>query len=78
MRHRPGRSPAARRRAGRRGAARFRPWAGRKDALQDLIATEDPARPYSDAELAQLLDKQGMPLARRTVAKYRKSLDILA
>jgi RNA polymerase sigma-54 factor len=49
-----------------------------KDALQDLVATEDPTKPYADAELARLLDKQGIPLARRTVAKYRESLGILA
>jgi RNA polymerase sigma-54 factor len=42
-----------------------------RDALATLIAGEDPTRPYSDDEIADLLTAQGFPLARRTVAKYR-------
>ncbi|WIG57342.1 MAG: RNA polymerase sigma-54 factor RpoN [Ktedonobacterales bacterium] len=48
-----------------------------KDILRELIASEDPAKPYSDEELAVLLTEQGMPLARRTVAKYREAIAIL-
>lgn len=48
-----------------------------KDLLSELIASEDRAKPYSDEELASLLSERGLPLARRTVAKYRESLGIL-
>ena len=39
--------------------------------LKELIATEDPARPLSDAKLATLLSEQGLRVARRTITKYR-------
>lgn len=42
-----------------------------REALVSLVASEDPARPYSDDEIADHLTAQGFPLARRTVAKYR-------
>ncbi len=42
-----------------------------RDALANLIESENPANPYSDDEIADILTKQGFPLARRTVAKYR-------
>lgn len=42
-----------------------------REALANLVASENPAAPYSDEELADLLTAQGFPLARRTVAKYR-------
>jgi RNA polymerase sigma-54 factor len=48
-----------------------------KEALLEVIATEDGAKPYSDEELARRLGEQGVPLARRTVAKYREALGIL-
>ncbi|MDX1932758.1 MAG: RNA polymerase factor sigma-54 [Capsulimonadales bacterium] len=48
-----------------------------RDALTQLIASEDPSAPYSDDELADLLSEQGFPLARRTVAKYRSLEKIL-
>ncbi len=48
-----------------------------KDMLRELIAGENAAKPYSDEELAALLSKQGLTLARRTVAKYREALGIL-
>jgi RNA polymerase sigma-54 factor len=48
-----------------------------KDMLRELIAEENPAKPYSDEELAALLQGRGLPLARRTVAKYREALSIL-
>lgn len=41
-----------------------------------LIAAEDPARPLSDADLADRLGAAGRSLARRTVAKYRRMLRI--
>lgn len=48
-----------------------------KDLLLELIGTENRAKPYSDEDLAALLNERGLPLARRTVAKYREALDIL-
>ena len=48
-----------------------------KDLLRELIAGENPTKPYSDEDLAALLKMRGLPLARRTVAKYREALSIL-
>ncbi|OAQ19900.1 RNA polymerase factor sigma-54 [Thermosulfurimonas dismutans] len=46
-----------------------------KEYLKDLIASEDPRRPYTDQELAKLLEtKYKVKIARRTVAKYREAL----
>ena len=39
--------------------------------LKELITTEDPSRPLSDAKLAMLLSEQGLRVARRTITKYR-------
>lgn len=39
--------------------------------LRELVAAEDPARPLSDAQLSARLQAAGLPVARRTVAKYR-------
>jgi RNA polymerase sigma-54 factor len=44
--------------------------------IKRLIAAEDPAKPLSDATLADLLLKEGIQVARRTVAKYREGLNI--
>ena len=44
--------------------------------LKKMIAAEPPNRPLSDSQLAQLLQEQGIQVARRTVAKYRESLNI--
>jgi RNA polymerase sigma-54 factor len=48
-----------------------------KDAISDLISREDPKKPYSDQEIVKILAERGIPLARRTVAKYRGDLNIL-
>ncbi|MDZ4742633.1 MAG: RNA polymerase factor sigma-54 [Verrucomicrobiota bacterium] len=48
-----------------------------KDALAELIKTEDPKSPFSDMDIVDLLNKKGIPIARRTVAKYRQELNIL-
>jgi RNA polymerase sigma-54 factor len=44
--------------------------------IKKLIAAEKPNKPLSDNKLAQILDDQGIKVARRTVAKYRESMDI--
>jgi RNA polymerase sigma-54 factor len=54
----------------------FRPALAPQDALRQLIATEK--QPLTDTELAQLLQAQGFPVARRTVAKYRHALGLPA
>ena len=47
-----------------------------KQRLADAIAAENKQSPLSDDELTKLLSSQGMPIARRTVAKYREQLGI--
>jgi RNA polymerase sigma-54 factor len=44
--------------------------------IRKLVAAEDPARPLSDSAIADLLGKEGIQVARRTVAKYREALGI--
>jgi RNA polymerase sigma-54 factor len=47
-----------------------------KDKIRKMIEAEDPYRPLSDSRIAELLGTDGLPLARRTVAKYREELRI--
>jgi len=51
--------------------------AGVREAIQQLVAQENPSKPLSDDALAKQLDQQGIKVARRTVAKYREQLNIL-
>ena len=44
--------------------------------IKKLIAEENPRKPLSDNTIANLLKEQGIDVARRTVAKYRESLNI--
>ncbi len=48
-----------------------------KGALAEMVKSEDTASPLSDKEIVELLEKRGIPIARRTVAKYRNELNIL-
>jgi RNA polymerase sigma-54 factor len=48
-----------------------------KDAISDLIARESTLKPLSDQEIVKILSERGIPLARRTVAKYRAELGLL-
>jgi len=41
-----------------------------------LVEQENPQKPYSDNQITDLLAKQGIIVARRTIAKYRESLNI--
>jgi RNA polymerase sigma-54 factor len=50
---------------------------GVKDVIRNLIGEEDPRQPYSDREIVDRLQGQGIILARRTVAKYREEMKIL-
>lgn len=47
-----------------------------RDLLKALIAREDKGKPLSDDVLAKLIQGQGIPCARRTVAKYRSELQL--
>jgi RNA polymerase sigma-54 factor len=44
--------------------------------IKQLVAAEDGKRPLSDARIAAVLGEQGIVVARRTIAKYRESLQI--
>ncbi|MBV1787300.1 RNA polymerase factor sigma-54 [Marinobacterium sp. D7] len=44
--------------------------------IKKLVSAENPAKPLSDNKIAQLLDEQGINVARRTIAKYREALAI--
>ena len=44
--------------------------------IRKLIGGENPAKPLSDSKIAKLLGEEGISVARRTVAKYRESMNI--
>jgi RNA polymerase sigma-54 factor len=48
-----------------------------KEAVLDLIKHENGSAPLSDQEIVEILSERGIPIARRTVAKYRTELNIL-
>lgn len=47
-----------------------------KERLRNIIEDEDKKRPISDELLSKMLQKEGFPVARRTVAKYREQMKI--
>ncbi len=47
-----------------------------KLALKEAIDAEDKKKPYSDDALTRILSQKGIPVARRTIAKYREQLGI--
>jgi len=48
-----------------------------KDQIRRIIEAESPRSPLSDQKIADMLKKDGLNIARRTVAKYREQLNIL-
>lgn len=48
-----------------------------KKRIAEIIAKENPKKPLSDSQIAAILNKEGINIARRTIAKYRKQLKIL-
>jgi RNA polymerase sigma-54 factor len=44
--------------------------------IKKLVAAENPRKPLSDNKITQLLEDQGIKVARRTIAKYRDTLNI--
>lgn len=50
-----------------------------KNKIKEIIQNEDPCKPYSDQDLADMLKQsQGINIARRTVTKYRELQGILS
>src|SRR6187455_168577 len=47
-----------------------------KQRIRKIIEGEDPRRPLSDSKIMNILQKEGLTLARRTIAKYREELKI--
>jgi RNA polymerase sigma-54 factor len=48
-----------------------------KESILDLVKHESGSAPLSDQEIVEILNERGIPIARRTVAKYRSELNIL-
>ena len=48
-----------------------------KEAIMDLVKSESGNSPLSDKEIVEILSERGIPIARRTVAKYRTEQNIL-
>jgi RNA polymerase sigma-54 factor len=48
-----------------------------KEKIKHIISEETPKKPYSDQKIANMLQGQGVKIARRTVAKYREQMKIL-
>ncbi len=44
--------------------------------IKKLVSAENPKKPLSDSKIADLLQEQGVNVARRTIAKYRESMNI--
>ena len=48
-----------------------------KNRIRELVDTEDTKKPLSDQKICEILEKENLGVARRTVAKYREQLKIL-
>ena len=44
--------------------------------IKQLVNSENPQKPLSDNRISGVLEQQGIVVARRTVAKYRESMQI--
>jgi RNA polymerase sigma-54 factor len=51
-------------------------WDAVKEKLRTIVANEDRQNPLNDDQIVEKLKEQGIDIARRTVAKYRKILNI--
>jgi RNA polymerase sigma-54 factor len=47
------------------------------DKIRQIISSEDPKHPHSDDKIAQVLKRENIHIARRTVAKYREMMRVL-
>jgi RNA polymerase sigma-54 factor len=48
-----------------------------KERIRQLVKEENSSKPYSDQEIVDILERENISIARRTVAKYREMLGIL-
>jgi RNA polymerase sigma-54 factor len=51
---------------------------GIKDTISKLVNDEDPKNPLTDQAIVEILERDGIRIARRTVAKYREQLGVLS
>lgn len=49
-----------------------------KDRVRELVEREEKKKPLSDQKIVEILKKEGLLIARRTVAKYREQMSILS
>ncbi|MCL1809142.1 MAG: RNA polymerase factor sigma-54 [Clostridiales bacterium] len=49
-----------------------------KAFIKEIIESEDPKAPYSDRQMADVLEGEGFKISRRTVAKYRDEINVLS
>jgi len=49
-----------------------------KRAISEIVGNEDPRNPLTDNQISEVLSRNGIFVARRTVAKYRSQLGIPA
>ncbi len=49
-----------------------------KDLIRKIVSEEDPLHPLNDQKIVEMLNLQGISVARRTAAKYREELKILS
>lgn len=47
-----------------------------KEKIKEMVDQEPPQKPHSDQKIMELLNEQGLTIARRTIAKYREELRI--
>ncbi len=47
-----------------------------QEAIREIVEIEDKRHPYNDQQITDMLEERGLPVARRTVAKYREQLNI--
>lgn len=47
-----------------------------KSMIRSMVVEEDPKKPLSDQQISEILEKKGVEISRRTVAKYRDELNI--
>jgi RNA polymerase sigma-54 factor len=47
-----------------------------KARIKEMVDNEDSNKPMSDEKISRILTREGFPVARRTVAKYREQLNI--
>ena len=49
-----------------------------KDKIRQIVASENPRKPYSDQKIVEILKQADIDIARRTVTKYREMMGILS